>query len=78
MKPYVIQGMFSVSIMPTFVKGHLTFKYIEGPERGKSFNASIDQFELKLPEDQELMIKPNNFFSNNDEAMDEMKNEENA
>ena len=38
--------------------GHFTFVITEGPKKGESFDAKIDDFHTKIPEDYELIKTP--------------------
>jgi hypothetical protein len=45
------------------MKGHFTFKYIEGPNKDQTFDAIVDEFELRLPEGQTLVNTPDSILN---------------
>ena len=44
--------------------GYFTFEYTEGENEGETFDALIDDFEMRLPEGQELIVTPEGMFDN--------------
>ena len=45
------------------MKGHFTFKYIEGPNKDQTFDAIVDEFELRLPAWQTLVNTPDSILN---------------
>ena len=48
----------------------MTFEYSNGPKADEEFVIKVDNIDLALPEGQELIPKPNNFFSNDDRKIE--------
>jgi hypothetical protein len=40
------------------MSGHFTFEYLEGPNKGEEFDCQINEFLLRLPDNQFLINTP--------------------
>lgn len=49
------------------MKGYFTFKYLEGPLKNEEFDVQVGEYELRLPDGQNLVITPESYI--------ELKNE---
>lgn len=62
-QPFVYESQCPTHILGTKMKGHFTFKYIEGPNKDQTFDAIVDEFELRLPEGQTLVNTPDSILN---------------
>lgn len=59
MQPFIYESQCPTFYLGTKMRGHFTFQYLEGPNKGELFNCQIGEFVLRLPEGRELIVCPN-------------------
>ena len=61
-EPFVYESQCPTHVLGTIMKGHFTFKFIEGPQKDEEFDVQVGEFELRLPEGQELIKTPESYI----------------
>ena len=58
MSPFIYESQCPTHHLGSKMRGHLTFRYLEGPQKDELFNCQIKEFQLRLPEGQYLVKCP--------------------